>query len=44
MEKNPLYQFSKLIVGIGQHLKMSIDRKLSHKNLTMAQFKVIAYP
>ncbi|KQC10807.1 MAG: hypothetical protein APR54_11630 [Candidatus Cloacimonas sp. SDB] len=33
----------RLIIQIGHHLKMRMDENLSNNNLTMSQFKVLAY-
>jgi DNA-binding MarR family transcriptional regulator len=33
----------RLIMGIGHHLKMCMDDQLSQNNVTISQFKVLAY-
>lgn len=33
----------RLIMGIGHHLKMRMDDQLSQNNVTISQFKVLAY-
>lgn len=43
MVKNKVYSISGLIMSIGHHLKMRLDEKLSQNNLTISQFKVLAY-
>ncbi|MDD3656397.1 MAG: MarR family transcriptional regulator [Atribacterota bacterium] len=43
MEQNKVYSIPRLIMGIGHHLKMRMDEKLSQNNLTISQFRVLAY-
>jgi len=41
MKQNP--GIPRLIMGIGHHLKMRLDKKLSNDNLTISQFRVLDY-
>jgi len=43
MKENNTKSVPRLIMGIGHHLKMRIDEKLSQNNLTVSQFKVLAF-
>ena len=43
MNENNTKSIPRLIMGIGHHLKMRIDEKLSQNNLTVSQFKVLAF-
>lgn len=43
LEKKEIRDIPRLIMGIGHHLKMRLDKKLSQNNLTISQFKVLAY-
>ena len=43
MNKSKIKSIPRLIMGIGHHLKMRMDDKLSQNNLTISQFKVLAY-
>jgi len=43
MKENNAKSVPRLIMGIGHHLKMRIDKKLSQNNLTVSQFKVLAF-
>ena len=43
MEINEVKSIPRLIMEIGHHLKMRMDEKLSQNNLTVSQFKVLAY-
>ncbi len=41
--KNKTKNIPRLIMQIGHHLKMCLDENLSNNNLTISQFKVLAY-
>lgn len=43
MEKDKAKSIPRLIMGIGHHLKIRLDQKLSEYNLTASQFRVLAY-
>ncbi len=43
MEQNKVNSIPRLIMGIGHHLKMRMNEKLSQHNLTISQVKVLAY-
>ena len=43
MEKYKEHSIPRLIMGIGRHLRMRLDKNLSKNNLTISQFKVLAY-
>ena len=43
MNKDKTKSIPRLIMGIGHHLKIRLDKKLSEDNLTISQFKVLAY-
>ncbi len=43
MEKSKVKSVTRLIMGIGRHLKMRMDEKLNQNNLTISQFRVLAY-
>ena len=43
MKESDTKSVPRLIMGIGHHLKMRIDEKLSQNNLTVSQFKVLAF-
>ncbi|HNR65860.1 MAG TPA: MarR family transcriptional regulator [Atribacterota bacterium] len=43
MDKNKKKSIPRLIMGIGHHLKIRLDKKLSEDNLTISQFRVLAY-
>ena len=43
MKKDETKSIPRLIMGIGHHLKMRMDEKLNQNNLTVSQFKVLAY-
>lgn len=43
MKKNDTKNVPRLIMQIGHHLKMRMDEILSQNNLTISQFKVLAY-
>jgi MarR family transcriptional regulator, repressor for mepA len=43
MKKIETKNILRLIMQIGHHLKMRIDKKLSQNNLTVSQFKVLAF-
>jgi len=43
MKKTEIKSMPRLIIRIGHHLKVRMDEKLSQNNLTISQFKVLAY-
>ncbi len=43
MEKDRAKSIPRLIMGIGHHLKIRLDKKLLEDNLTSSQFRVLAY-
>jgi DNA-binding MarR family transcriptional regulator len=43
MIKSETRDIPRLIMGIGHHLKLRLDKRLSQNNLTISQFKVLAY-
>ncbi len=43
MDKDKAKSVPRLIMGIGHHLKIRLDKKLSENNLTTSQFRVLAY-
>jgi len=43
MDKVRAKSIPRLIMGIGHHLKIRLDKKLIEDNLTISQFRVLAY-
>lgn len=43
MDHIKIKSIPRLIMGIGRHLKIRMDEKLSQYNLTISQFRVLAY-
>ncbi len=43
VEKDRVKSIPRLIMGIGHHLKIRLDKKLGENNLTVSQFLVLAY-